>query len=70
MLIGFLIKDYEDWKSWRRGVRNVKGKPIVNVADMEPVQLNNRERRSAVDDVETFDEEDESDGELVECPPK
>lgn len=69
MLIGFLIKDHEDWKAWRKGMSDVEGKPVVNIADLELVQLNDRgERQSAVDDVETFDDEDESDGELVENP--
>ncbi|KAL8738929.1 MAG: hypothetical protein Q9181_000381 [Wetmoreana brouardii] len=43
----------------------VQGKPVIHVADKEPV-MNGQgpERHSAVDDVETFDE-DENDGELV-----
>lgn len=69
MLIGFLITDSEDWKRWRKGVSDVRGKPVVHVADAAPVQSNNRgQPQSIVDDVETFDDEDESDGELVERP--
>lgn len=69
MLIGFLIIDRDDWKRWRKGVCDVRGKPVVHVADTGPLQSNNRgERQSTVDDVETFDDEDESDGELVERP--
>ncbi|MCJ1265425.1 Cysteine protease atg4 [Lobaria immixta] len=69
MLIGFLITDSEDWKRWRKGVSDVKGKPVVRVADAGPLHSNNKgERQCTVDDVETFDDEDESDGELVEHP--
>lgn len=68
MLIGFLIRTSEDWKNWRKGVSDIRGKPVVQVADAGPPQSNNREERHcAVDDVETFDDE-ESDGELVERP--
>ena len=68
MLIGFLIRNSEDWKNWRKGVIDTRGKPVVQVADAGPPQSNNREERQcAVDDVETFDDE-ESDGELVERP--
>ncbi|MCJ1469266.1 Cysteine protease atg4 [Pseudocyphellaria aurata] len=70
MLIGFLITDDADWKRWRKEVGDVQGKNVVHVADAGPLQSNERgERQSAVDDVETFDDEDESDGELVERPP-
>lgn len=70
MLIGFLIIDSEDWKRWRKEVSDVRGKPVVHVADTGPLQSINRgERQSTVDDIETFDDEDESDGELVERPP-
>lgn len=70
MLIGFLITDNADWKRWRKGVGNGQGKSVVHVADAGPLQSNDRgERQSTVDDVETFDDEDESDGELVERPP-
>ena len=70
MLIGFLIRDESDWDSWRKAVDEVEGKPVVHVADTEPtLHGHGSERESAVDDVETLDDEDEDDGELVECPP-
>lgn len=67
MLIAFLIKDEEDWKSWRRAVKNGSGKPIVHVTDKEP-SLHGTESKSAVEDVETFDDEDDdgNDGKMVE----
>ena len=71
MLIAFLIKDEEDWKSWRRGISDASGKPVVHVADSEPsLHGHGTERQSAVDDVETFDDDegDEGDGEMIERP--
>ena len=72
MLIAFLIRDEEDWKNWREAVTDVQYKPVVHVADREPQMRRHRlERPEAVDEVETFDDEDdenEDDGELVERP--
>ena len=69
MLLAFLIKNEDDWKSWRRVVAGGSGKPVVHVADTEPsLHGHGTERESAVDDVETFDDEDEGDGEMVEHP--
>lgn len=62
MLIGFLIKDEADWDDWKMRVRQVKGKPIVNVWEKEPpVPGETVERESAVDEVETFDDDDDDD---------
>jgi len=69
MLIAFLIKDEDDWKSWRSAISQTSGKPVVHVADKEPsLHGQGAERPSAVDDVETFDDDDgdEGDGELIE----
>lgn len=70
MLIAFLIKDERDWKSWRRAIGTASGKPVVHVADEEPsLHEHSALRKSAVDDVETLDDEDdEGDGEMVERP--
>ncbi|KAL9058388.1 MAG: hypothetical protein Q9206_001952 [Seirophora lacunosa] len=68
MLIGFLIRNKEDWGLWRRSVSEVPGKPVIHIADKEPV-MDGQEahRQSTVYDVETLDEDedDEGDGELV-----
>jgi cysteine protease ATG4 len=62
MLIGFLIRDEEDWKAWRTGITNVPGKAIVHVADKEPLLSGHgTERESAIDEVETFDTEEDDD---------
>ena len=59
MLIAFLIKDAEDWRSWRDLMAKTIGKPVVHVADKDPsFDGKGVERCSAVDDVETFDDED------------
>lgn len=59
MLIGFLIKDEADWEDWKRRIREVKGKGIVHVFDKEPPVEGQRERKEAVDEVETWDETDD-----------
>ncbi|KAL8719861.1 MAG: hypothetical protein Q9225_003186 [Loekoesia sp. 1 TL-2023] len=69
MLIGFLIRDREDWHQWRRSVTEVGGKPMVHIADKEPVmESQDADSQSAIYDVEILDDEDEDDGELIEHP--
>lgn len=66
MLIGFLIKDEADWEDWKRRIHEVKGKAIVHVYAKEPpVPGETKEREGAVDEVETFDDE-EDDGTSTE----
>ena len=63
MLIAFLVKDEEDWKSWRRAIGTASGKQVVHVADEEPsLHGHGVVRKSAVDDVETLDDDEEADG--------
>jgi cysteine protease ATG4 len=60
MLIGFLIRDEEDWKDWRRRVSDVPGKAVIHVGDKQPTPTDSsQERQSAIDEVETFDTEDD-----------
>lgn len=60
MLMGFLIKDEADWQDWRKRLGEVRGKPIVHVYEHEPpVPGQQVERKEAVDEVETFDDDDE-----------
>jgi cysteine protease ATG4 len=62
MLIGFLIKDEDDWKAWKKAVTDVPGgKTIVHISEDEPSHYvgRNAERPGAVDEVETFDTEDD-----------
>jgi cysteine protease ATG4 len=66
MLIGFLIKDEADWEDWKQKIHEVKGKAIVHVYAKEPpVPGETKEREGAVDEVETFDDE-EDDGTSTE----
>ena len=71
MLLAFFIKDEGNWRSWRSAVSQTSGKPVVHVADEEPsLHKQGTQRSSAIDDVETFDDEEDvdEDGEMVERP--
>ncbi|KAI0389334.1 cysteine protease atg4 [Xylariaceae sp. FL0594] len=57
MLIGFLIRDEEDWKDWRRSVKHVQGKSIIHVSDHDPV-AQMEEEGGIMDQVETLSDED------------
>jgi cysteine protease ATG4 len=60
MLIGFLLRDEEDWNAWKKGIKDVAGTTIVHVADKEPKHSGHGiERDGAIDEVETFDTEDD-----------
>jgi cysteine protease ATG4 len=64
MLLGFLVRDRDDFEDWRRRVGEVPGKAIVHVHEKEPGYApgsagGGNERAEAVDEVETMDEDDE-----------
>ena len=62
MLIAFLIRDEVDWRNWREAMNRTSGKPVVHVADKEPsLHGQDSERPSAVDDVQSFDDDEEGD---------
>lgn len=61
MLIGFLIKDEQDWEDWKRRVTSVEGKPIVHISNTELLFGPGQEREGALDEVEALDDDDESD---------
>ena len=62
MLIGFLIRDEKEWETWSAAVQCVPGKSIVHIADKAPSAHGKPyERHSAIDDVESFDEDDGND---------
>lgn len=66
MLIGFLIRDEDDWKNWKRNVMEVQGKPIIHVSDKESsLHGQGTEREGAVDEVETLDDEETENGGTV-----
>ncbi|KAF2743696.1 autophagy-related protein-like protein 4 [Sporormia fimetaria CBS 119925] len=58
MLIAFLVKDEADFEDWKQKVVEVQGKAIVHVrkSRMPP---GGAERADAVDEVESFDEQEE-----------
>ncbi|GKT39926.1 putative cytochrome b5 [Colletotrichum spaethianum] len=59
MLIGFLIRDEDDWDEWRRNVKHVQGKAVIHVAEHDPVSRGGEgERESAIDEVETLSDDD------------
>lgn len=66
MLLGFLIRSEQDWKEWRTAITEpsqgtTKDKPIVHIHDKEPMYTGDieGERREAVDEVQSCDEDDE-----------
>ncbi|CAD6505067.1 BgTH12-00566 [Blumeria graminis f. sp. triticale] len=60
MLISFLIRDKEDWDSWRRAIQNIPHKAFINVIGTDPLLQNiSNERQSAIEEVETFDDFDD-----------
>lgn len=64
MLLGFLIRDREDFESWRKGVEGLEGKAIIHVHEKEPRYALGVERAGAVDEVETWDETGEEEDEV------
>lgn len=62
MLIGFLIKDEDDWTSWKKNISAVSGKPIIHVSDREsPLYGTGQEREEAVNEVEALDDSEPPD---------
>jgi len=57
MLLGFLIKNEEDWEDWKKRVEAGRGKPIIHIlGDMQPDYGLGREE--ALDEVEALDDID------------
>ena len=63
MLIAFLIRDQADWEEWRRGISSVRGKAVIYIAKSECVLHPAAEREEAIDEVESFDENEDNDDE-------
>lgn len=59
MLIGFLIKDEDDWDIWKSSVKYVQGKAIITVADHDPARGTHSEREEAIDEVEAMSDDDD-----------
>lgn len=68
MLIGFLIRDEEDWHNWRNELKTVQGTAVIHVADKDPaLQGVGGERAGAIDEVESFDDEVDDDETILEA---
>ena len=59
MLIGFIIRDEDDWDSWKSAVKHVQGKAIITVSDHDPARGMATERQGAIDEVETLSDDDD-----------
>ncbi|EKV21937.1 hypothetical protein PDIP_01620 [Penicillium digitatum Pd1] len=59
MLIGFLIKDEEDWADWKKRVQSTPGQPIVHMLPCQHQPDNGQGRAEALDEVEALDDSDE-----------
>ena len=62
MLLGFLIRDEEDWLDWKKQLSQVQGKGIVHVLEKEPQPPGGDEEEmnaAAEDGVLSFDEDEE-----------
>ncbi|KAL1848296.1 Cysteine protease atg4 [Diaporthe australafricana] len=59
MLIGFLIRDEDDWDTWKDSVKYVQGKAVIRVSEHDPARGLPLEREGAIDEVETLSDDDE-----------
>lgn len=57
MLIGFLIKDEDDWIDWKARVRSSEGKLIVHILSGEMQPDYAQGRKEALDEVEVLDDD-------------
>ena len=65
MLIGFLIRDRDDWDEWRRSVKHVQGKSIIHISDRDPrLRGEDDEHDAAIDQVEALSDDDEDTNEI------
>lgn len=61
MLIGFLLRDEQDFQAWREAMSRVPGKTIVHFSlPAHPKHSAVGERSGAIDEVESIDDDDES----------
>lgn len=59
MLIGFLIRDDDDWRDWKERVRRDGCKPIIHVFDQSPsLAATGPGREEALDEVEALDDDE------------
>jgi cysteine protease ATG4 len=60
MLVGFLIRDEEDWLDWKERISALakNGKAIVHIVNSETIPTTTTEREGALDEVEALDDSD------------
>ncbi|SPO01303.1 related to ATG4 - essential for autophagocytosis [Cephalotrichum gorgonifer] len=58
MLIGFLIRNRDEWVEWRRSVRHVQGKPVISVTDRATVLSGEPNPGGLIDEVEALSDEE------------
>lgn len=60
MLVGFLIRDEDDWIDWKQRITDLgeNGKAIVHIIDSESIPTPTTEREGALDEVEVLDDSD------------
>jgi cysteine protease ATG4 len=56
MLIGFLIKDEDDWADWKNRVQSTTGQPIVHIIPGQLQPARGYARAEALDEVEVLDD--------------
>lgn len=59
MLIGFLIKDEDDWADWKKRIQSTAGQPIVHIFPSQHQPDHGHVRAEALDEVEALDDSDE-----------
>ncbi|KAK4124216.1 hypothetical protein N657DRAFT_655523 [Parathielavia appendiculata] len=59
MLIGFLIKNEDDWDTWKSAVKHVQGKSIITVSAHDPARGMGSGRAEAIDEVQTLSDDDD-----------
>ncbi|KAJ5210291.1 hypothetical protein N7491_010097 [Penicillium cf. griseofulvum] len=59
MLIGFLIKDEDDWADWKKRIQSTPGQPIVHIFPSQHQSDHGHGRAEALDEVEVLDDSDE-----------
>jgi len=59
MLIGFLMRNEDDWKDWKRRLGNIDGMaPVTLLGEKQDSAGISAERASAIDEVESISEID------------
>lgn len=60
MLVGFLIKDEDDWADWKERIQSTPGQPIVHIFPSQHQSDHGHGRAEALDEVEVLDDSDET----------